>query len=210
MASLRPGVGVETETDVELLTEPSVAVTTTTVVDVIGSAVVVAEVDSPPDVVSEGGGVVAAESPEVVDGAGVSSEDVVVGEGAFSDVAGAESRDVEEDVVSGAVVLVVSADVVVAGVDPSGADVAAAPPLPVTASAALLRASPTSPCLRASSTPFRLRIAASMMKPWVMVLADRAATSSLRMCVECIFWICGLLSAIGKLGRLECDSRGWS
>lgn len=85
--------------------------------------------------------------------------------------------------------MVSSADVVVVvGVESSVADVVvAAPPLPVTASAALLRASPTSPCLRASSTPFRLRTAASMIKPWVTELADRAATSSLRMCVECIF-----------------------
>lgn len=91
LASLRPGVGVETETDVELLTEPSVAVTITTVVDVIGSAVVVAEVDSPLDVVSEGG-VVVVVSPAEVDGAGASSLDgVVVGEGAFSDVVGTES-----------------------------------------------------------------------------------------------------------------------
>jgi hypothetical protein len=85
------------------------------------------------------------------------------------------------------VVLVVSsAEVVVAGVDSSLVVVVAAPPLPVTISAASLRASPTSPCLRASSTPFRLRMAASMMKAWVTVLADRAATSNLRMCVECI------------------------
>lgn len=83
--SLRPGVGVETETDVELLTDPSVAVTTMTVVEVVGLAVVVAELESPPDVVSEDA-VVAAVPPAVVDGAGVSSVDVVVGAGAFSDV----------------------------------------------------------------------------------------------------------------------------
>lgn len=108
--------------------------------------------------------------------------------------------------------MVSSADVVVVvGVESSVAEVVvAAPPLPVTASAALLRASPTSPCLRASSTPFRLRTAASMIKPWVTELADRAATSSLRMCVECIFWSCGRLlsSVVGRVGRDESDSRG--
>lgn len=95
--------------------------------------------------------------------------------------------------------LVVSSAEVVVGVESSLVVVAAAPPLPVTASAALLRASPTSPCLRASSTPFRLRMAASMMKPWVTVLADRAATSSLRMCVECIF----LVFVVGCCRRLS-------
>lgn len=190
LASLRPGVGVETETDVELLTEPSVAVTTMTVVEVVGLAVVVAELDSPPDVVSEVA-VVAAEPPAAVEGAGVSSVDVEVGVAAFSVVeVVAASWDVDVDVVSLEVVLVVSsaAEVVVVGVESSVAEVVvAAPPLPVTASAALLRASPTSPCLRASSTPFRLRRAASIMKAWVTELADKAATSSLRMCAECIF-----------------------
>lgn len=79
----RPAVGVETETAVELLTEPSVAVTTMIEVEVTGSAVVVAELEPPPDVVSEEP-VVAALPPAVVEAAGVSSVDVVVGAGAFS------------------------------------------------------------------------------------------------------------------------------
>lgn len=87
--SLRPAVGVVTETDVELLTDPSVAVTTTTEVEVTGSAVVVAELDRP-DVVSEVA-VVAALPPAEVEGAGVSSVDVEVGAAALSDVVVAAS-----------------------------------------------------------------------------------------------------------------------
>lgn len=216
LASLRPGVGVETETDVELLTDPSVAVTTMTVVEVVGLAVVVAELDFASEVVSEED-VVAAVPPAEVDGAVVSSVDVVVGVAALSDVVVAASWDVV-DVVSLEVVLVVSSafDVVVVGVESSLVEVVvAAPPLPVTASAALLSASPTSPCLRANSTPFRPRMAASMMKPWAMELADRAATSSLSMRVECIFGsVVGccrrlLSSVVGRLGRDGYDNRVW-
>lgn len=165
LASFRPGVGVETETDVELLTDPSVAVTTMTVVDVVGLGVVVAELDSAPDVVSEEEVVVAVLSAEVEEAGALPV--VVVGVAAFSVVEVVAASWLVEVVVLEVLLVVSSAlDVVVVGVESSVAEVVVtAPPLPVTASAALLRASPTSPCLRANSTPCRPMMAASMMKP---------------------------------------------
>lgn len=90
----RLAVGVVTETDVELLTDPSVAVTTMIFVDVLGVGVAVVELDFESDVVSAEEAVVeVAASDEVEEGVG----------SLFLDVEGVGVIDASE-VESGAVV----------------------------------------------------------------------------------------------------------
>lgn len=167
-------MGVVTEREVELLTEPSDAVTTTTVVEVEGVALVVAEVlDVVAAVVSEGSVALVAPA-DVVVGVGVESAlvglvvaaEVVVGSADVLVVASAVVADVL--VVSAAEEVVVSADEVVVA--------AAVFPLPLV-SACLLK--PT-------SFTSRRRNEASMRKAWVAVVADSAATSSLSNLAECM------------------------
>lgn len=182
----RLGVGVLTETEVELLTEPSEAVSTTTVVEVTGVALAVVELASAEVVllsVAEGD----CASEVVCVGAfwlvvlvvGAASSDVVVvwaGAVVVSLVVVGVS-----EVVGAAVVSVVA--VVVWLVVSAGVEVAATVFAFPLASAALL--APES-CLNSSSLPCLPRMAASMMKAWLAVEADNAATSSFSILAECI------------------------
>lgn len=198
-AWVRPAVGVVTDREVELLTEPSEAVTTTTAVEVTGVGVAVVDVSEADVVWDESEDVDEASADELV--ADGRSELVVVeaGTGAALVVvcwAGAvvvvESADVEvlEVGAAAAEVDVVESEVVVEEVESAAAAlvVAAAtvlPPPPV-ASAALLE-----PCLAIKSLLYLPRKAASMMKPWATDVADRAARSSFSILVECIlFMLC--------------------
>lgn len=184
----RAAVGVVTDVEVELVTEPSEAVTTTMAVEVTGSALVVEEVSD--DAVLE---------PDSVDDA---PAEELVGDGAFSlvtvlDVGAGLSDEVGVDAEAG--VDVVSEDevlVVVAGTDvdvlvtsvaeevveSAAAVVVAATvlPLPLTSAAS------SEPRLATRALLYRPRIAASMMKAWVTEEADSAATSSFSILVECM------------------------
>lgn len=99
----RVAVGVETEVEVELLSDPSEAVTTTTVVDVVGVALSVVEEADLSEVVWAGADV-EVDSPVAVV-VGEASFEVEVGEGAASDI-------VDEVVVGSAVVVASLVDVV--------------------------------------------------------------------------------------------------
>ena len=199
----RLAVGVVTDTEVELLTDPSVAVTTMTVVDVVGVGVAVVLLESDVDVVSpEESAVEAAASVEVevgdvlpplplswdVEVEVVSAAAVVVVEGVV-----AASVVVVSAVVVGSVevalvlvlVVVSASDVedVVEAAESSPADVAAAAVLPLPLAARSLRRESS---LRTISLLDWAMMAASIMKPWATEVADSAAASSCSIRLECM------------------------
>lgn len=198
--------GVETEREVELLSDPSEAVTTMTVVAVVGVALlVVDEAVSPEEVVSESASVVEVVWP----GAGVvwepslvevvcwgdSTDAVVVAVVVASDVVVASVEVLEvEDVVS---------DVVVDSALVDSLVVVAAGEFPLPLASALLE---SEPCLLTKAfVSCRPKIATLMKKPSATEVADRAATTNLSTLVErmvmmlsrCYRWAIG--SCVGRL-----------
>lgn len=176
----RVAVGVETEVEVELLSEPSEAVTTMTVVEVMGVALSVVEtelsevvVGEPADVVvaSVVGGGASFEVEVVVGVASVVVADVVVGSAGVvvGAVVSADEVEVVEEVVVGSweVVSLVGVTATV---------------LPLPVPSALLPCLSTKPCV---SLP---NMATLMKKPWVAEVADKAATTNLRTLAECMMF----------------------
>lgn len=200
----RVGVGVVTATDVELLTDPSVAVTMMTVVEVtgVGVAVVVA-LESAADVVPAESVADAAVSDAVDVGGGPfwvveavvgvsTAMDVVVGVVRASVVVGSAGV-VASTVEVGVVVAVVLVSSVVAGaVVVVSSEVMAADVTVFTLPLGLRSAKRS---LRANSLLYRPMTAASIMKPWATVVADSAAVSSCSTRVEYI------VLYVGRLGR---------
>lgn len=182
-------MGVVTEREVELLTEPSEAVTTTTVVEVEGVALVVADVlDVVAAVVSEASVALVGPADVVVE-VGIASELVGLVVAAEVGVVSADVLVVCSAVVADVLVVSAAEEVVV-----SAAEVVVAAtvfPLPLV-SACLLK--PT-------SLTSRLRNEASMWKAWVAVVADSAATSSLSNLAECMSVLDEMGSVRGRNGR---------
>lgn len=165
--------GVLTLTEVELLTDPSDWVMTTTVVAVVGVGVAVVASSVDVAVVTEAPDDVAVPAGLLVLGAGVSSLEVEVA-GASVEVVGS----------AGGVVAVGGSDVEVeeveVGVSSSASDVGvvvAGAVFPLPLGSAL-------PCLLPTAFTSAPRKAASRCRAWVAVVAERAATSSLRMVLE--------------------------
>lgn len=209
-------VGVETEVEVELLTDPSEAVTTMTVVEVVGVALsVVEEAVSPEEVVWDSGGVeVVSPGARVVWGASLVDE---VGCGAASEVVVADV--VASDVVVGSAEVCEEVADVVCDVEVGSALVvslavvaATVFPLPL-ASAALLE---SEPCLWTKAFVSSLpKIAALIRKPSATEVADRAATTTLSTLAERMamlsmgYWVVRSEDKPRCNARVEDSSRRW-
>lgn len=192
----RLAVGVDTEVEVELLSDPSEAVTTMTVVEVVGVALSVVDVAVLSEEVVLSALVVVVESSEVVLVCAGGSVVVEVG-------AGAASVDVDDVVVASDVVVAVVevldvvADVVseveVCSVEDVSLAVVATTVLP------LPLASASEPCLPTKAFVSRIKTAALMKKPSATDVAVRAATTSLSTLVECMMFSRVVLTCL--LGR---------
>lgn len=176
LPSDRLAVGVDTVSEVELLTEPSDWVTMTTVVEVVGVGVAVVEdsVEVMDDVWESS----VAVADDVVELGVAAGSLVLVGVG----VAAASGVEVVELVVTGSAAEVGVAEVVSAdGVVVAATTLVVETVLPLPLESACLWTSSLLNCLTSW-----LNNEPSMMKAWVAVVADRAATSSLNTLVGCM------------------------